>query len=138
MLDMIQIVLAGIAAISLVVGGIGIMNTMYTAVLERRKEIGIMKAVGARNSDIFKLFFIESGFLGSAGGLIGIALGFGFAKLVQIIALQGFDITLRATFNPLLMTSALLFSFFVGSISGVMPAMQASRLKPIESLRSQK
>src|SRR3989338_6640519 len=69
----VQAVIVGIAFISLIVGGIGITNTMYTAVMERTKEIGIMKSIGARNSDIFKLFFIESGILGMAGGIIGVA-----------------------------------------------------------------
>ncbi len=73
----VQAVLVGIAAISLVVGGIGIMNTMYTSVLERTKEIGVMKAIGARNSDILLIFLIESGMLGLVGGLIGIGLGIG-------------------------------------------------------------
>ena len=75
----VQLFITIIALISLLVGGIGIMNTMYTAVLERTKEIGIMKAIGARNSTIFTLFFIESGFLGMVGGIIGIILGMIFA-----------------------------------------------------------
>jgi len=75
--NVVQAVLIGIAAISLIVGGIGIMNTMYTAVIERTKEIGTMKAVGARNSDILLIFLFEAGLLGLVGGAIGIAIGFG-------------------------------------------------------------
>ena len=78
----VQGVLVGIAAISLIVGGIGIMNTMYTAVLERTKEIGIMKATGARRRQILALFLVESGFLGLFGGLIGVSIGMAISKLV--------------------------------------------------------
>ena len=84
----VQGVLVGIAAISLLVGGIGIMNTMYTAVLERTKEIGVMKAIGARNWKIMSIFIIESGMLGLVGGLIGVSLGFGISKSVELIAFQ--------------------------------------------------
>ena len=77
--------IVGIAGISLIVGGVGIMNTMYTSILERRKEIGIMKAIGARNSHIAKIFLFESGILGTIGGIIGILLGFGLAYALQTV-----------------------------------------------------
>ena len=82
-LIVIQGVLIGIAAISLLVGGIGIMNTMYASVLERTKEIGTMKAIGAKNSHILLLFLIESSLLGLVGGLIGIIIGLILAKTVE-------------------------------------------------------
>ncbi|MEK6952152.1 MAG: ABC transporter permease, partial [Nanoarchaeota archaeon] len=82
----IQGVLIGIAAISLLVGGIGIMNTMYTSTLERTKEIGTMKAIGAKNSHILLLFLIESGLLGLIGGLIGVIIGIGLAKTAEYLA----------------------------------------------------
>ncbi|MBS3163594.1 ABC transporter permease [Candidatus Woesearchaeota archaeon] len=132
----VQAVLIGIAAISLVVGGIGIMNTMYTSVLERTKEIGIMKAIGARNSDILLIFLIESGLLGVAGGLIGVIIGMGISKLVEIVALNMLGTSLlKTSFSPTLIIGALLFSFVVGSLSGILPAIQASRLKPVDALR---
>jgi putative ABC transport system permease protein len=132
----VQAVFVGIAAISLIVGGIGIMNTMYTAVLERTKEIGTMKAVGARNSDILLIFLFESGLLGLVGGAIGIALGIGIGKSVEIIAQQQLGTPfLRASFSLTLILGALLFSFVIGSVSGVLPALQASRLKPADALR---
>src|SRR3989344_5953739 len=84
-LNIVQIVLIGIAGISLLVGGIGIMNTMYTSVLERTKDIGILKAIGAKNSHVLLLFLIESGLYGLGGGIIGIILGIGFAKLTELI-----------------------------------------------------
>lgn len=131
----VQIVLVGLASISLVVGGIGIMNTMYTAVLERTKEIGIMKAIGATNKSIFLMFLVESGFLGLVGGGVGIIIGIGFAKLVVLIAKEFVGDLIGVYFPPELIIGALIFSFLVGSISGTLPAIQASKLKPVEALR---
>jgi len=132
----IQAVLIGIASISLVVGGIGIMNTMYTAVLERTQEIGVMKAVGARNGDVLTLFLFESGLLGMVGGAIGVLLGMGMSKLVEIVASQAFGSPLiRAAFPPYLIVGALLFAFVIGVASGVLPAYQAAKLPPVEALR---
>ncbi len=132
----VQAVLVGIAAISLFVGGIGIANTMYTSVLERTKEIGTMKAVGAKNSDILILFLIESGLLGLMGGIIGIGIGLGLSKTAEYIAATqlGTDL-LQASIDPVLIIGALTFSFLIGAISGVFPAMQASKLKPVDALR---
>ena len=132
----IQGVLVGIAGISLIVGGIGIMNTMYTSVLERTKEIGVMKALGAENKTIQLLFLIESGFLGIFGGLIGVSLGVGISKLVEYLAYISFESQLiQASVSPYLVIGALLFAFFVGAASGVFPARQAAQLKPVEALR---
>ncbi|MBI4145290.1 ABC transporter permease [Candidatus Woesearchaeota archaeon] len=135
-LDIVTAVLAGIAAISLLVGGIGITNTMYTSVLERTNEIGIMKSIGAKNRDIFFIFLIESGILGVAGGLIGIVLGMGLSKTVEVIAGQTLGTGLvQASFPWYLLLGALAFSFIVGSVAGTFPAMQASRLNPVDALR---
>ena len=132
----VQGVLVGIAAISLLVGGIGIMNTMYTAVLERTKEIGTMKAIGAKNSHVLLLFLLESGLLGLVGGLIGVAIGIGLAKGAEAIALFYIGSPLlQASMNPIIIFGALGFSFFVGTLSGILPAMQASKLKPADALR---
>ncbi|MFT4261055.1 MAG: ABC transporter permease [Candidatus Woesearchaeota archaeon] len=135
-LTAITIVIVGIASISLLVGGIGIMNTMYTSVLERTKEIGIMKAIGAKNSNIFNLFFIESGMLGLAGGIIGIILGVILAKIVEIIGRFALGTELLQTnFTIQLILGALIFSFVVGTIAGTLPARNASKLKPVDALR---
>jgi len=132
----VQIVLIGIAAISLLVGGIGIMNTMYTAVLERTKEIGIMKAIGARNSSIMILFLIESGILGLVGGIIGVGIGMGISKSVELIATSALQSKLLQAYFPwYLIVGSLLFSFIVGSLSGVFPARQAAKQKPVDALR---
>ena len=134
-LGAIKILLSGIAAISLVVGGIGIMNSMFTSVLERRREIGIMKAVGAKNKDVLLLFLIESGMIGLIGGLIGIGLGVSVAKSVELIAAQlGFGL-LSVGLDYGIMIFMLLFSFSVGMISGVIPAYQAAKLKVVDALR---
>ncbi len=135
-LNIITAFLVGVASISLLVGSIGIANTMYTSVLERTKEIGTMKAVGAKNSDVLWIFLIESGLLGAVGGFIGMSLGLGISKLVELIAIQslGTDL-LRAATPYWLVIGCVLFGFIIGSVSGGLPAYQASRLKPVDALR---
>ncbi|MEM2989584.1 MAG: FtsX-like permease family protein, partial [Halobacteria archaeon] len=134
-LGIINMVLIGIAAISLLVGGIGIMNTMYTSVLERTRDIGVMKAVGAKNIDIMLIFLFESGLLGLFGGAVGIILGIGMAKTVEIYANQAGFGMLRASFSIGLILSALVFSFIIGVISGLLPTRKAARMKPVDALR---
>ncbi|MBU3913041.1 MAG: ABC transporter permease [Nanoarchaeota archaeon] len=135
-LNIINLIVTGIAAISLIIGGIGIANTMYTSVLERKKEIGIMKAVGAKNSDILLVFMIESGLLGLIGGIIGALVGMGMAFLVSSGANASFggDI-ISVSVNYSLLLGAVAFSFAVGLLSGLAPAYQASKLKPVDALR---
>ena len=135
-LDIIQIVFVGIAAISLLVGGIGITNTMYTSVLERTNEIGVMKAIGAQNKDIMIVFLFESGILGFVGGVVGILFGVFVSKMVEIGANTTFGQgTIYATYPFYLIFGALFFSLIVGCLSGVLPAIRASKLKPIDALR---
>jgi putative ABC transport system permease protein len=135
-LDIVQVVLIGIAAISLLVGGIGIMNTMYTSVLEKTKEIGVMKAIGARNNHILLLILIEAGLYGLGGGLIGVLIGIGFAKLTELAFLVVVGPAfLLVEINPYLIIGTLSFSFLVGCISGLAPARKASKLNPVDSLR---
>tara|TARA_Y100000310_G_C20685083_1_gene818465 strand:+ start:2320 stop:3540 length:1221 start_codon:yes stop_codon:yes gene_type:complete len=132
----IQIFVAIIAGISIVVGGIGISNTMYTSVLERTKEIGIMKSVGAKNKDVFNLFLIESGTLGFFGGLLGVMLGGGLAYLLSFLG-EGFvgEGLIPVSIGGSLIVGVLIFSFFVGVVAGLIPAMRASKLKPVEAVR---
>lgn len=137
-LDIVTIVIVGIAAISIIVGGIGIMNTMYTTVIERTKEIGVIKALGAKNGQIMFLFLVESGMLGLVGGLIGLILGLGIAKLGEYLAVAlGADI-FKIHISITLVVGALLFSFLLGAVSGTLPARQASLLQPVEALRKGK
>jgi len=135
-LNIITAFLSGIAAISLLVGGIGIMNTMYTSVVERTREIGVMKAIGARNKDIMLIFLIESGLLGLVGGILGVLLGMGAGKLVEFIALKslGTDL-LRVAFPAYLIIGCLGFAFLIGAVSGTFPAWKASKTNVIETLR---
>ena len=134
-LFIVQAVLIGLAAISLLVGGVGIMNTMFTSVLERTREIGIMKAIGARNKDIIMIFLFEAGVLGLAGGIIGTLIGAGISKLVEFIAMNvGYSI-LRVSISFWLIFGSILFSFLVGCLSGIVPAIRAAGLKPVEALR---
>lgn len=135
-LGIIQVVLTGIALISLVVGAVGIMNTMYTAVLERTKEIGIMKAVGARNEDILGIFLIESGLLGLLGGAVGCLLGLSISYLASVIAAQALGSAIIKFVAPWwLIAGALVFGFAVGALAGYLPARQAASMRPVDSLR---
>jgi len=131
----VQIFVYIIAGISILVGGIGIMNTMYTAVVERTKEVGIMKSIGAKNSIIFTLFFMESGFLGTVGGIIGIILGYSMATGLAFVGRMVLGVKLYPYFHWSLIVGAFLFSFVIGSFFGTLPAIQASKLNPVDALR---
>jgi putative ABC transport system permease protein len=125
----LTLLLGGIASISLVVGGIGIMNIMLVSVRERTREIGIRKAVGARKRDILAQFLVEALTLSLLGGLIGIVVGLSVSALIGRIAGWGF------AFSPSTIAAAVLFSLAVGVVFGVWPARQAARLDPISALR---
>jgi putative ABC transport system permease protein len=134
-IDIINNVLLLIAFVSLVVAAVNIMNTMYTAVLERTKEIGVMKAIGARNEDILFIFVFESGVLGLIGGVLGIIVGYLIASAGGAFAAASGYSTLQPTFPLWLIIGCIVFAFFVGAISGFLPARQASRLRPVDALR---
>jgi putative ABC transport system permease protein len=134
-MGLIQAVIIGFASIAIIVGGIGIMNTMYTSVRERTKEIGIMKAIGAKNSTINIIFLIESGIFGTVGGLGGVFLGFIFAKAIEAYFQIHPIFYLKASVTPQLFLFSLAFSFLVGCISGFLPARGASKLNPVDALR---
>ena len=127
--------LGGVAGISLLVGGIGIMNIMLVSVTERTKEIGLRKAVGAKKKDIMAQFLIESSLLSLLGGAIGIVLGWLLALGVgKIAAASDFLLDPIITLNAVLL--ATLFSAAVGLFFGIYPASRAAQLEPIEALRS--
>lgn len=122
--------LGGIAGVSLLVGGIGIMNIMLVTVTERTREIGIRKAVGATRRDIMAQFLLESVFISALGGLVGVAVGFGGARLLGEILPK-----LPTVVTPWSITVAFLFALLVGLFFGIYPARKAARLDPIEALR---
>lgn len=127
--DSMTLMLSGVAAISLIVGGIGIMNIMLVSVIERTKEIGIRKAIGAKRKDILVQFLIESSLISTLGGVIGVTLGF----LGGYIAEKFFSIPIEISSSVVI--SAFVFSAVVGIIFGIYPANRASKLNPIEALR---
>jgi putative ABC transport system permease protein len=129
----LTIFLGGIAAISLLVGGIGIMNIMLVSVTERTREIGIRKAVGARRQDILYQFLVESAVLSLLGGLIGITLGWTIAKLVGRVQLGGSAIAPVVGWDSVLLATG--FSIAVGLFFGIYPATRAASLEPVEALR---
>jgi putative ABC transport system permease protein len=130
----INILLLALTSISLIVGGVGIMNVMYVAVVERTFEIGLRKAVGAKSSDILKQFLFEAIFLTIAGGIAGIILGFAFTLILSYIFFRlGYGIELPVTWQSLLLATG--FSAAVGIIFGYYPARKASQLSPMEALR---
>ncbi len=131
MMGTMTAMLGGIAGISLVVGGIGVMNIMTVSVSERTREIGIRKAIGARTGDILLQFLIESVMLSVLGGVIGIILGISFGPVVE--AMLGMDYIVKAD----MMVLAFGFSAFIGVFFGIAPAKKAAKLHPIEALRSE-
>ena len=136
-LQAIELVLVTIALVSLIVGAVGIMNTMYTSVLERTKQIGIMKAVGASQDAILSLFLIESGIIGLVGGLLGILFGIIISFFIGMGA-QSFgvpDLFSFASLDYFELFVILIVTFVTGVLSGLLPARAAARLEPAEALR---
>jgi putative ABC transport system permease protein len=132
--------LGAIAAVSLLVGGIGIANSMFTSVMEKTHEIGIMKAIGARNGDILMIFVMSSAMIGAVGGLIGIAIGSGISLIlpeigVRMMGTAGAGGSMTTAITPQLLAGALLLSMAIGVVSGLIPSYRASKLKPVEALR---
>ena len=128
-------VLVLIALISVFVAAVNIANTMYTSILERTNEIGIMKSIGAKNRFILIVFVAESGILGLIGGAIGVAFGYLIAKFGEAIAKSYGLAMLRPAFPLWLIIGCLLFAFLVGAGSGIFPSIQASKLNPVDALR---
>ncbi len=134
-LNGVQIFIIIIASISILVGAVGIVNTMATSVMERKKEIGIMKAVGAKNSQIFMEFLIESGLLGLVGGFVGIVFGVLIGIVGVFIMSNYIGTEVAPSINFVLIFGTLFGSFFIGAVSGIVPAMNAAKQNPVEDLR---
>jgi putative ABC transport system permease protein len=127
----LSLILAGVASIALLVGGIGIMNIMLVTVTERTREIGIKKAVGAKRSVIISQFLVEASVLSGIGGLLGIAVGYGGSL---IIGKAMYDLILLPNFSYTI--AAFLFSIIIGVGFGLYPAVKASGLQPVDALRA--
>lgn len=138
--DIVKWVLVGFASISIVVGCVGVANTMYTAVIEKTKEIGIMKAIGAKDSDIEHIFLLNSGMLGLAGGIIGVLIGMFFAitagiLIIYISKIKGISLWSLISFQVIF--GSLIFSILIGMISGYFPAKSAAAQDPVVALRGE-
>jgi putative ABC transport system permease protein len=134
MMSSMTLFLGAIAAVSLLVGAVGIANTMFTSVLEKTKEIGTMKAIGAKNRDILMIFLFNSAMVGLVGGILGVVLGSFVSSGLQMM--MGGDMTgggSGVSFS--LMLEGLTLAVLIGVISGVVPAYRASKLKPVDALR---
>jgi putative ABC transport system permease protein len=135
MMSSINLFLTAIAAVSLLVGAVGVANTMFTSVIEKTKEIGIMKAIGARNSDILSIFMLNAAFIGLVGGILGVLLGTLLSTMIPMFmgsmpfARSGTLVTMQSV------VIALSVSLAAGLIAGFVPAWQASKLDPVEALR---
>ncbi len=134
-LNIITFVLGGIASVSLLVGGVIIMNTMLMSVMERTKEIGVMKATGATNHQVLGIFLAEASVVGFVGGTVGILFGILISKVIEKIAQSYMGSLFRTFVSPEVIVGALLFSLVIGSVSGVYPAWKAAKLNPVDALR---
>ena len=135
-LQAMNIFLLALAAVSLIVGAVGVANTMFTSVIEKTKEIGIMKAIGAQNKDILLIFLFNAAFIGLVGGVIGIIIGAILSGLLPTLLgaeAPQLHLSTIVTLNSVLM--AISVSVIVGVVAGSIPAYQASKLKPVDALR---
>jgi len=137
----ITVMLALIGSVALLVASIGIANTMVMAVYERTREIGILKALGASPTDVRRLFMIEAGFIGLAGGVVGLLLGWGLGVVLNqgiVWYMQHRDLPMRDGFfvvTPLLALGVILFAACIGTVAGLLPAQRAASLDPLTALR---
>jgi putative ABC transport system permease protein len=136
MISSMSLFLGAIAAVSLIVGAVGIANTMFTSVLEKTKEIGTMKAIGAKNRDILMIFLFNSAMVGFVGGVFGVILGALLSAIFPMIGvtmMRGSGTSM--SLSPGLMSFGITLAVIIGVVSGVVPAYRASKLKPVDALR---
>jgi len=131
----VQAFIIVIASMSILVGALGIVNTMTTSVLERKSQIGVMKAIGATNKDIFFQFFIEAGLMGLIGGIFGVAFGLAIGYFGTVGINNFIGASVKPTIDFVLIALVLIGSFLIGSVAGITPAMNAARQNPVEALR---
>ena len=133
--NIIRGVLAGIAAIALVVASIGIMNTMLMSVMERTHEIGVMKAIGAKSSDVLSLFLLESSMVSLVGGVTGCVVGVIVAKVLSFLGSAASGLEIAAIVKPEVLLGGIAVAVIVGVLSGFYPARKASKMSPVEAVR---
>ncbi len=144
---LVQLVLGGIGAVSLLVAAIGIMNTMMMSIYERTREIGVMKVLGCDMGDIRNMFLVESALIGFFGGIIGVVLSIAISGIINFMSRNGSPIISQmiganitgniSSTPPWLMAFAVLFAFLVGSISGYIPSVRAMKLSPLAAIRNE-
>jgi len=133
--NIIRGVLAGIAAIALIVASIGIMNTMLMSVMERTHEIGVMKAIGAKSRDVLVLFLLESSIVSLVGGVNGCVVGVIVAKVLSFLGSAASGLEIAAIVKPEVLLGGIAVAVIVGVLSGFYPARKASRMSPVEAVR---
>ena len=142
----LQVVFGGVGAIALLVAAIGIANTMAMAILERTREIGLMKAIGATNRDVLSVFLGEAAGIGFVGGIGGVAIGWAASQVLNVLAVAYFTGQAAQGGGPPPPSTAvvtpfwlpmcvMVFATFVGLVSGVYPALQAARYEPVKALK---
>lgn len=134
MLDIFTYVLAGVAGISLIVSAIMILTVLYISVVERTKEIGVIKAIGGRKKDIRRIFVSESLLIGLFSGLFGVGIAWGLSLAANAVSTNYFDVTI-INLTPMYALSGIVLSIFISMVAGLMPAAKAAKLDPVESLR---
>jgi putative ABC transport system permease protein len=135
MMSSFAIFLGAIAGVSLVVGSVGIANTMFTSVLEKTKEIGTMKAIGAKNKDIMMIFLFNSALVGFVGGVLGIILSLVLTSMLPSLGISMVRSSMGMPVAPDLMLLGISIAVVIGVLSGVIPAYNASKMKPVDALR---
>ena len=133
----ISLFLTAIAAVSLIVGAVGIANTMFMSVMERTRQIGLLKSLGATDGEVTELFLMEAGLFGFTGGILGIITGVLISVTISAVGLRaiGPGGAMNAVVTPQLVVFALIFSIVIGIISGVAPARSAAKMNPVDALR---
>ena len=135
MMASITVFLGAIAGVSLVVGSVGIANTMFTSVMEKTKEIGTMKAIGAKNKDILMIFLVNSALVGFVGGVLGILLSLVLTSMLPYLGISMMRSSMGSTIAPDLMLMGISIAVVIGVLSGIVPAYNASKMRPVDALR---
>ncbi|MBS7629591.1 ABC transporter permease, partial [Candidatus Bathyarchaeota archaeon] len=133
--DLLETFLLSVSSISLIIAGVGIMNTMFMSMVERKREIGILKAIGLSRTQIVKIFLLESILIGVFGGLIGVLLGSIFSKAIEYVSLNYLGTSLFVSLNWGILSFGFILALLCASVFGLYPSWRAASLSPMEALR---